>query len=95
MTAAGPTNGCHRCGAGVREDLETVPYVGPGHRVVELRSVHVFRCGACSRMTIELPEPKALDTLLRCLGTECTGPLPQLAFEMGRWCILPRRSIAS
>jgi hypothetical protein len=33
-----------------------------------------------------------LDTLIRCLGNEMSGPLPQLAYEQGRWCILSRRS---
>jgi hypothetical protein len=32
-----------------------------------------------------------LDTLIRCLGNEMSGPLPQLTYEQGRWCILPRR----
>jgi hypothetical protein len=81
---------CHRCGAVVTEHRETVPYVGPGPHVVELYAVRVFRCTGCSNMTIQLPEPKALDTLIRCLGAELSSPLPQLAFEMSHWCILPR-----
>jgi hypothetical protein len=60
-----------------------------------LRDMHVLRCRVCPNMTIEVPEPSHLDTLIRCLGTEMDGPLPQLAFEMGHWCILPRRSMAS
>jgi len=86
---------CDRCGATLADDLETVPYVGPGARVVDLREVHVTRCSGCTNMTIEVPEPRALDTLIRCLGTELSGPIPPLAYEMGHWCILPRRSLAS
>jgi hypothetical protein len=79
---------CHRCGSVVTETYETVPYVGPGPRAIELRDVRVLRCTACTNMLIEVPEPLALDTLIRCLGTEISGPLPQLAHQ-GRWCILP------
>jgi hypothetical protein len=73
---------------------ETLPYVGPGPSVVELRDIHVARCTGCTKMTIELPEPRALDTLIRRLGNEMRGPLPQLTDEQGRWCILPRRPTA-
>jgi hypothetical protein len=83
---------CHRCGATKIATQETVPYVGPGARVVDLTHVQVFRCVQCEQMSIEVPEPRALDVLIRCLENEMVGPLPQLAYEMGRWCILPRRS---
>ena len=86
---------CRHCGNARDEARETVPYVGPGPCVVELRDLHVTRCRVCPNMTIEVPEPSHLDTLIRCLGTEIDGPLPQLAYEMGHWCILPRRSMAS
>jgi hypothetical protein len=42
-------------------------------------------------MLIEVPEPRTLDMLIRCLGAEIVGPMPQLMFEQGRWCILPTR----
>jgi hypothetical protein len=60
------------------ETQETLPYVGPGHYVVELRDVHVARCTGCTKMTIEVqvPEPRSLDTLIQCLGNEMSGPLP-------------------
>jgi hypothetical protein len=86
---------CRHCGNARDEARETVPYVGPGSRVVELRDMHVMRCRVCPNMTIEVPEPSHLDTLIRCLGAEIDGPLPQLAYEMGHWCILPRPSMAS
>jgi hypothetical protein len=73
------------------ETQETLPYVGPGPYVVELRDIHVARCTGCTKMTIEVLEPRSLDTLIRCLGNEMNGPLPQLAYEQGRWCILPGR----
>ena len=69
---------------------ETVPYVGPGAHVVQLHSVHVRRCAACTNMLIEVPEPTALNVLIQCLGAELADFLPQLAYEMGHWCILPR-----
>jgi hypothetical protein len=40
-------------------------------------------------MSIELPEPRSLDVLVRCLASELSGTLPQLTFDQGRWCILP------
>jgi hypothetical protein len=85
---------CDRCGAAIMEMQETLPYVGPGPYVVELRDVHIARCTGCTKMTIEVPEPRSLDTLIRCLGNEMSGPLPQLTYEQGRWCILPRRPTA-
>jgi hypothetical protein len=85
---------CHRCGGAIVEMQETLPYVGPGTYVVELCDVHVARCTGCTKMTIDVPEPRSLDTLIRCLGNEMSGPLPQLTYEQGRWCILPRRPTA-
>jgi hypothetical protein len=82
---------CHRCGGVLAQNLETVPYVGPGSSVVELRRVLVLRCTGCTNVTIEVPEPQSLDTLIRCLGSEMSEPFPQLAYEHGHWCILPRR----
>jgi hypothetical protein len=81
---------CHRCGAVLVGTCETVPYVGPGPHVVQLHAVHVQRCAACAYMLIEVPEPTTLNILIQCLGTEMADPLPQLAYEMGHWCILPR-----
>jgi hypothetical protein len=82
---------CRHCGGAVVDMQATLPYVGPGPSVVELRDIHVARCTGCTKMTIEVPEPRSLDTLIRCLGNEMSGPLPQLTYEQGRWCILPRR----
>jgi len=45
-------------------------------------------------MTIEVPEAPRLDALIRCLGREIEGAMPQLAYEMGDWCILPQHPIA-
>jgi hypothetical protein len=81
---------CRHCGGAKDEARETVPYVGPGTRVIELRDVQVLRCTACGQMSIELPEPRSLDTLVRCLASELSGALPQLTFDQGRWCIVPR-----
>lgn len=89
LHAAVPARSCHRCGAGVAESYEAVPYVGPGSRIVELCHVCARRCDGCTAMTIEVPEPKTLDMLIRCLGREMVGPLPQVMFEQGRLCILP------
>jgi hypothetical protein len=47
---------CHRCGAVVVGTYETVPYVGPGPRVVQLHAVQVQRCATCANMLIEVPE---------------------------------------
>jgi len=41
-----------------------------GPRVVEVRHVLVLRCTGCTHMTIEVPEPRSLDTLIRCLAGE-------------------------
>ena len=82
---------CYRCGAVLAEDRETVPYVGPGPRVVQLRDVRVVHCPGCTKVTVELPDSKALDRLIERLGIDTRDPLPQLAHEQGRWSVLPRR----
>jgi hypothetical protein len=80
---------CHYCGAVLTEDLETVPYVGPGPNVVELHDVLVLRCTGCRNMTIEVPEPGSLDSLIRSLGSVINRRhIPQLAYEEGRWRVL-------
>jgi len=53
--------------------------------------MHVTRCRVCARMTVEVPESSHLDTLIRCLGAEIDGPLPQLAYEMGHWGLLQKQ----
>jgi hypothetical protein len=94
MYASAQAKPCHRCGAVVGQTHETLPYVGPGPRIVELRDLTVWRCRVCANMTIDVPEPGRLDSLIRCLGREIGGPMPQLAYEMGDWCILPLHPIA-
>jgi len=94
MYASALARHCHRCGAVVGESHETVPYVGPGPRVVELRDLQVWRCSVCTNLTIDVPEVNRLEALIRCLGRELEGPMPQLAYEMGDWCILPQHPIA-
>jgi hypothetical protein len=69
----------------------TVPYVGPGPRVVELSNVRVLRCTACGHLEIQVPEPRALDTLTRCLAVETPDYTPTLSFEEGRWRVVPRK----
>jgi hypothetical protein len=83
---------CRHCGGARVQTSETMPYVGPGPRVVELLDVHMLRCVACGNLNVELPEALALDLLVKCLAQEVTGPMPSLAFEQGRWCIIPHRS---
>ena len=82
---------CYRCGAVRAEAHETVPYVGPGPRVVQLRDVLVVRCTGCPNLTVELPALMGLDTLIERLGIDTRDPLPQLAHEQGCWSVLPRR----
>ena len=69
------------------ESHETVPYIGPGPCVVELRNVLVRRCIACRQMGIEVPDASDLDVLVRCLRLEGTPAMPQLVYEDGRWRI--------
>ena len=83
---------CYRCGAVLAEDRATVPYVGPGLRIVELRDVRVERCTRCTKITIALPDPSALDTLIQRLDYEMDDPPPQLAYEQGCWSLSPRRT---
>jgi hypothetical protein len=71
----------------VGESHETVPYIGPGPCVVELRNVLVRRCVGCRQMGIEVPDASALDVLVRCLRVEGTTAMPPLVYEDGRWRI--------
>ena len=74
----------------------TVPYVGPGPRVVDLTKFPVFRCGTCGDIAMEIPERGALDALIRRLGTPAhytrMGPVAQLRYEEGRWRLIPSRA---
>jgi YgiT-type zinc finger domain-containing protein len=79
---------CHRCGGALVEVRETVPYVGPGPCVVELRDVRALRCTACGHVELDVPEPRRLDTLVRTLGSECLPYTPTLIFDDGRWRIV-------
>jgi hypothetical protein len=71
------------------ETQETLPHVALVTAWSNSVMSHVARCTGCTKMTIEVPAPQALDTLIRCLGNEMSGLLPQLTYEQGRWCILP------
>ena len=77
------TMDCRHCGNVRDEARETVPYVGPGPRVVELRDVHVTRCRVCAHMTVEVPEPSHLDTLIRCLGRGNRRPVTAVGLRDG------------
>ena len=79
---------CRRCGGSVVEALETVRYIAPGPSVVELRNIVVRRCSACADVGIHVPEPRALDTLVRCLRGEVSDAMPQMIFEQGRWRVV-------
>jgi hypothetical protein len=59
------------------------------------RWITVWADARWANMTVEVPEPSHLDTLIRGLEAEIDGPLPQLAYELGHWCILPRQLMAS
>jgi hypothetical protein len=71
----------------VNESHETVPYIGPGPCVVELRNVVVRRCVNWGHMGTAVPDAAALDVLVRCLQVERTKAMPQLVYEDGRWRI--------
>jgi hypothetical protein len=67
---------------------ETVPYVGPGPCVVELRDVRAVRCSACWHGELDVPERRRLDTLVRTLRGESLPYTPTLIFDDGRWRIV-------
>jgi hypothetical protein len=82
------TTRCQRCGGALIEMHETVPYVGPGPCVVELRDVRALTCSACGHGELDVPERRRLDTLVRTLRTECLAYTATLTFEDGRWQIV-------
>jgi hypothetical protein len=67
---------------------ETVPYVGPGPCVVELRDLRALRCTACGHGELDVPERRRLDMLVRTFRTEGLSYTPTLTFEDGRWRIV-------
>jgi hypothetical protein len=76
---------CRRCGGNVSESHETVPYIGPGPCVVELRNVAVRRCVTCGQMGIEVPDAASLEVLIQSLRADRTRAMPQLVYKLGRW----------
>jgi hypothetical protein len=70
------------------EVRETVPYVGLGPCVVELRDVRALKCTACGHVELDVPEPRRLDTLVRTLRSESLPYTPTLIFDDGRWRIV-------
>lgn len=76
---------CHRCGGALIECRETVPYVGPGPCVVELRDVRATRCGTCGKGELDVPERRRLDTLVGTLRSESLPYTPILTYDAGRW----------
>src|SRR5262245_14299290 len=83
------TTRCHRCGGALVELRETVPYVGPGPCVVQLRDLRALRCSACGHSELNVPERQRLDLLVRTLRTESLPYTPTLTFDEGRWRIVP------
>jgi len=84
---------CHRCGGAVLEAHKTLPYVGPGEYIVELRDVQSLRCSACRASIRQVPDLHALDVLIRTLAKE-RPRRTQLAFRDGRWRVAAWSSIA-
>ena len=82
------TGRCQRCGGALLELRETVPYVGPGPCVVELRDLRALTCTACGHGELDVPERRRLDTLVRTLGSESLSYTPTLTFEDGRWRVV-------
>lgn len=82
------TGRCQRCGGALIELRETVPYVGPGPCVVELRDLRALTCTACGHGELDVPERRRLDTLVRTLRSESLPYTPSLVFEDGRWRIV-------
>jgi len=82
------TGRCQRCGGALLELRETVPYVGPGPCVVELRDLRALTCTACGHDELDVPERRRLDTLVRTLRSESLSYTPTLTFEDGRWRIV-------
>ena len=78
---------CQKCGGALVEMRETVPYVGPGPCVVELRDL-LSRVYAQLGEVLNVPERRRLDTLVRTLRSESLPYTPTLTFEEGRWRIV-------
>jgi hypothetical protein len=82
------TTRCQKCGGALIEMRETVPYVGPGPCVVELRDLRALACKACGHGELDVPDRRRLDTLVRTLRSESLPYTPTLIFEEGRWRIV-------
>jgi hypothetical protein len=81
---------CACCNAEMAETTVTVPYVTPGPFVVQLSNVRVLRCLACGDLQMQVPEPRVLEILTRCLALEAPDKTPTLNFEGGRWRVVRR-----
>jgi YgiT-type zinc finger domain-containing protein len=81
---------CKRCGGGLIETSESLPYIGPRGCLVELRDVRAIRCAICGVGEWHLPELQALDVLIRALAIEQPHGIPPLVYKHDHWTFAVR-----
>jgi YgiT-type zinc finger domain-containing protein len=79
---------CSTCGGRLVASTQTLPYIAPGPRVVELRDVPAWECVACGQVEVRLPERSGLERLVRTKVPVMADTVPQIAFKESRWRVL-------
>ena len=81
---------CAACGGALVAVLQTVPYIAPGPRVVELRDVASWQCMRCGDLRLAIPDRSSLDLVARAIVAVSAESVAQLAFTDNRWRIVRR-----
>jgi YgiT-type zinc finger domain-containing protein len=84
----GDDRACSTCGGQLAVSPQTLPYIAPGPRVVELCDVPAWECAACGQVEVRLPERAGLERLVRSSVPVMAETVPQIAFTESQWRVL-------
>lgn len=82
------TRQCPHCGSLLMEACKSVPYIGPGARLVELRDVRAIQCQQCGHLELRLTDRVRLDSMIMSNVARVSEQVPTVEFTKGTWRLL-------
>jgi YgiT-type zinc finger domain-containing protein len=79
------TRRCPHCGSLLMEACKSVPYIGPGARLVELRDVRAMQCQQCDHLELRLTDRGRLDSMIISNVAKMSEQVPTVEFMNGTW----------
>ncbi len=67
------------------EACKSVPYIGPGARLVELRDVRAMQCQQCDQLELRLTDRGRLDSMIISNVAKMSEQVPTVEFMNGTW----------